>query len=104
MGLIKLISNYIKLGHKEFWRRFKEGTEKITPTQKTKGELSGIIIIAIGIIIGLIVTPIIKISGVWYWAELILLGSLIMVLFQLMGKLQMYKIQKEQDKIMEELK
>ena len=103
MNIIKLIKNYRKLGKEEFWKRFREGVNQITPTQKTKGEINGIIIMLIGITLGLIATPIIRISGIWFWIEIILIGSLIMSIFQLIGKLQLYKNYKAQDKIMEEL-
>jgi len=102
-GPIRIISNYRKLGRKEFMKRLGEGFEKITPAQRSKGELRGIIISIIGIIIGLIVTPIIRIEGVWYWVEVILLGSLILTIFQLIGKLQLYKVQKKQDEIIQSL-
>jgi len=103
MGLIKLIKNYRELGHNEFMRRLKEGFEKISPSQKIKAELNGTIIVLIGIVVGLIVTPIVRIEGVWYWAELILFGSLIITLFQLLGKWQLYQIQKKQDEILKKL-
>ncbi len=103
MNIIKLIKNYRKLGKEEFWKRFREGVEQITPTQRTKGEINGLVIMLIGLTLGLIATPIIRLEGIWFWIEIILFGSLTMTIFQLIGKLQLYKNYKAQDKIMEEL-
>lgn len=103
MRITKWIINYKKLGHKEFMERLKKGAENITPTQKTKAELSGTIITLIGVTIGLIATTIVRIDGVWYWVCLILLGSWIITFFSLLGKWQLYRIQKKQDEIMKEL-
>lgn len=102
-AFVRIIRNYRKLGHEEFMRRLKDGAERITPLQKTKVELKGIIITTIGILAGLIATPIVRINGVWFWVELILIGSLIISLFQLLGKWQLYRIQKKQDEIMNQL-
>lgn len=101
--LIKGIINYRKLGKEEFMRRLKEGAEGITPAQKTKAEINGNIIVLIGIIVGLIVTPIVRIENLWYWVEIILLGSLVITCVQLLGKWQLYKVQKQQDEIMKSL-
>lgn len=102
-SIFRLIKNYGKLGHKEFMDRFKEGFEMITPTQKTKAELNGIIITLIGIIIGIIVTIKIRLENVWYWILIILAGSFLMTLFQLISKWQLYQIQKKQDDIITKL-
>ena len=102
-GVIRVIKNFIKLGRKEFMKRLKGGFERITPAQRSKGELIGIIISLVGIVLGLVVIPIVRINGVWYWVELILVGSLILTGLQLLGKCQLYKVQKKQDEIMKEL-
>lgn len=101
--LIKGIINYHKLGKKEFMKRLKDGFESITPAQRSKGEINGIIISLIGNILGLVVTPIIRIDGVWYWVELILLGGLVITIFSLIGKWQLYLAQKKQEDIINKL-
>ncbi len=102
-GTIRIIKNYRKLGKKEFFKRLKEGAERITPIQKTKAEIRGNIISLAGILTGLIATPIIRISGVWFWVEVVLLGALILQVVAILGKWQLYNLYKKQDKIMEEL-
>ena len=101
--IVKGIRNYRKLGKEEFMKRLIEGAEKITPTQKTRAELSGLIISQIGIICGLIVLPIIRLKNIWWWGEILLVGAFIIGLFGILGKWQLYRIQKKQDDIMKEL-
>ncbi|MGA2130626.1 MAG: hypothetical protein ABSG05_03395 [Candidatus Pacearchaeota archaeon] len=71
---------------KEFFTKWKQGIEAITPYQQVRGQLFSIIPIFIGIIIGIIVT--IK-SHTW-WLVLILGGSLILTFFQFIGMLQRF--------------
>jgi purine-cytosine permease-like protein len=101
--IIKGIISYRKLGKEEFMKRLKDGFDSITPTQRTKGELNGIIISLLGMIIGIIMMAIIRIKGVWIWAEISLIGGSLITIWQLIGKVQQYRVLKEQDKIMEEL-
>ena len=101
--IIKGIINYRKLGKEEFVRRLKKGFDEITPTQRTRGELNGIIISLLGMLIGLVVVAIYRIAGFWYWIELSLLGGTILTVWQLIGKVQQYRILKKQDEIMKEL-
>lgn len=103
IGFVRLVKNYRKLGKKEFMERLNEGVQKITPTQKVRAELNGLIINMIGMIAGLVATPIFKIQGVWFWVEIILAGSLLLTGFQFLGKWQMYILQKKQDEIMRKL-
>jgi hypothetical protein len=102
-GLIRIIKNYRKLGRKEFFNRLRDGTERITPTQKTRAELIGIIISTVGLLVGVIVMPIYRIKGVWVWVEITLIGGLIIELVQLLSKIQLYKLNKKQDEIMKSL-
>ena len=102
--IIKGIINYRKLGREEFVKRLKDGFDAITPTQRTRGELNGIIVSLIGMVIGLIIVPMYRIKGFWYWIELSLLGGTIITVWQLIGKIQQYRILKKQDKIMEKLR
>jgi hypothetical protein len=101
--IVKGIISYRKLGKEEFMKRLKDGFDAITPTQKTRGELKGIIISLVGMVLGLIMLAIFRIEHIWFWVELSLLGGAIITTWQLIGKLQQYRILKKQDKIMEEL-
>jgi hypothetical protein len=58
---------------------------------------------AIGSLVGVIVTPIVRITGFWYWIEILLVGSFILNGFGLLGKWQVYQIQKKQDEVMKSL-
>lgn len=100
---LKILRKYLELGHHDFKKKFIEGFEKLTPAQITRAELNGIIIILIGITMGLVITPIVRIQGVWYWAEIILIGSFIVTIIQLISKWQLYRIQKKQDEIMKNI-
>ena len=101
--IIKGIISYRKLGKEEFIKRLQKGFDGITPTQRVKGELNGVYITLLGMVTGLVVVPIVRLTGIWYWAELLLLGGLVMTVWQLIGKLQQYRILKKQDEIMKEL-
>jgi len=101
--IIKGIINYRKLGREEFVKRLKDGFDAITPTQRTRGELNGIVVSLIGLLIGAIVVPIYRVEGFWYWVEISLIGGVILTVWQLIAKVQQYRILKKQDKIMEDL-
>ena len=102
--IIKGIINFRKLGKKEFIKRLKDGFDGITPTQRTKGEINGIIVSLLGMVLGVIVLAIFRIPHVWFWAEISLVGGTIITIWQLIGKIQSYRVFKKQDKIMEELR
>lgn len=99
----RILKNYRKLGKEEFMKRLKDGAEAITPVQKTKAQLNGKIITLLGILIGIVATPIVKIEGVWFWVLIILVGSLLVSGFDLLGTWQLYKVQKQQDAILNSL-
>lgn len=101
--IIKGIINFRKLGKEEFMKRLKDGFDSITPTQRTKGELKGIVISLIGMILGIIMMAIFRIEHIWFWVEFSLGGGAIITIWQLIGKMQNYRMLKKQDKIMEEL-
>lgn len=101
--VIKGIINYKKLGKEEFKRRLNEGFMNITPTQKTKGEIKGIIISLTGMIAGIVVLSIFRIEHVWFWAIASLGGGIIITIWQLIGKVQQYKLLKKQDEIFKQL-
>jgi hypothetical protein len=71
---MKLIDNYKTLGHKEFFARWKQGIEGITPLQQAKGTYNSTWISILGIILGIVVT-IIWIKTMW-WLLIILVGAL----------------------------
>lgn len=101
--LINLIKSYRKLGGEEFMKKAKEGAEMITPFQQTRVNLTGQIITFIGILAGCVVTPIVRINGIWWWMLIILGGSLVIQGVALFGTWQKYRVLKKQDEIMKEL-
>jgi hypothetical protein len=101
--IIKGIISFRKLGKKEFMNRLKDGFDSISPTTRTKAELRGIVISLAGLLLGLVLVPIFRIKGYWVFVEISLLGGAIITFWQLIGKIQIYRVLKKQDKIMEEL-
>lgn len=75
---------------KEFFSRWKEGIDKITPLQMTFQQLIGQTIILVGICIGLYATFVNK----QWWIFVILVGSLIVSVTGMFGMLQKYSILK----------
>ena len=71
---------------KEFFERWKEGIQKITPLQQTKISLQGVLLVLVGVIIGLIPT---FMTAVW-WLFIVLIGSLFLTIVNLIGTLQRY--------------
>lgn len=69
---------------KEFFVRWKQGIENVTPLQQTKISLFGIFLIVVGIIIGIITTVFTK----TWWLTIILTGSLFLTSMNLIGQLQ----------------
>lgn len=69
---------------REFLSEVKEGMEKVTPLQQTIVTLWGIFISIIGIVWGIIFS-----IGIGYkWMALILVGGLIVAIFQFLGNWQ----------------
>ena len=101
--IIKGIISYRTLGKEEFKKRLKGGFESITPTQKTKGELTGLIISQLGILLGLIINPIYRIGNLWISIELIFIGGFLVNGFGLWGKWQQHNLNKKQDEILKSL-
>lgn len=109
-GLMKLLSikrrKYFakdmkgdKLGFKEFMKRWKLGIEGITPLQQAKTNLMGTWIVISGILGGIIINALVRIGTQWIWIEVILVGSLIVTVMQMIGGLQKYWRFKETDKV-----
>ena len=73
---------------REFFHRWGEGIQKITPLQLTFQQLIGQIIVLVGIIVGLFVT----FSYKQWWLFIILIGSLIVAGTSLIGTWQKYRI------------
>ena len=114
-GLIKLIQikkrKYFwkdkkgeKLTFKQFIKRFKLGVEGITPLQQTKTSMMGLWITITGMIAGIIVNALIRLTNMWWWIEIILIGSLIISLVQMLGFYQKYRRFKLIDKQLREVK
>ncbi len=80
-----------KLKFKEFIKRWKSGVEGITGLQQKKMQLMGIWITISGVIAGIVVNALIRVKNMWWWMEIILVGSLILILIQFLGTYQAYK-------------
>ena len=102
--IIKGITSYKKLGKKEFMNRFRKGLNEITPLQKIRGELNGIIFSLIGLVIGIGVIAIFRITGLLYLIEISLVLGAISTTWKLIKKIHQYRILKKQNKFMEEIK
>lgn len=88
-----------KLKRKEFFKRWKEGIEGISPLQQARTNLMGTWITLSGIVAGIIINALVRMENQWIWIEAILGGSLILVVIQMIGGLQKYWKFKEVDKI-----
>jgi ABC-type multidrug transport system permease subunit len=82
----------------EFFKRWGEGIQKITPFQQIKVSVIGSVLVLIGIIIG-VVTMII--SKTW-WLLVILCGSLFVSGVSFIGTIQRYKALKKIDDMIKE--
>lgn len=76
---------------KEFFKRWKQGIQAVTPYQQSKINLIGNILIVIGVVFGLVTTFLLK---VW-WLFIILLGSLFLTSMGFLGNLQKYYVLKK---------
>ena len=79
-----LIKNYKELGHEEFFKRWKEGIQKVSPLAQAKSNLFGMIMIVVGTIIGIISSIIYK----QWWLLVIMIGSMIVSGTSLLGAYQ----------------
>jgi len=82
-----------KLTAKEFMERFKAGIEKATPLQQAKAMFPGYFIVLAGILFGLVSTFLLK----TWWLFVILIGSFIISIVQLLGAYQKYLMLKRVD-------
>ena len=92
-----------KLTFKEYMKRWKSGIEGITPLQQTITQIYGNWIIILGISLGIIVNLVIRFKHQWYWIEIILAGSMVLTIMQMISILQKYWRFKEIDKASKEL-
>jgi hypothetical protein len=74
MGILKLIKNYRELGGKEFLRRWKEGTQSVSPLEQTKAQIVFTRITLLGMTLGFGVS-IWQGKNLW-WLALILGGAI----------------------------
>lgn len=98
-----------ELGLKQFMTRWKHGIEGITPLQQSRTSLLGNWITLSGILGGITINALVRISSQWIWIEVILGGSLILVVVQMIGGFQKFwrfkeseKAQKQFNEIMQE--
>lgn len=90
-----------KLTWKEFFSRWKQGIEGITPLQKLKTQLTATKIQLLGIILGIIATSI-GYKYLW-WVTIILIGALINTGVQYLGLKEQIKRIKNYEEDCEEI-
>ena len=73
---------------KEFFSRWKQGIEGITPLQQTKAIVNGTWISLLGIVLGIIVS-LFQLKNFW-WIVIILIGAFIVSGMGQIGNLQKY--------------
>jgi len=83
---------------REFFKRWGEGIQQITPFQQSKINLMGSSLVLIGVVIGIFTTLTLKI----WWLFIILLGSFLLTSMGMLGNIQKYKALKRINKQMEE--
>jgi len=93
-----------KLSFREFLKRWKTGVEGVTGKQQKFTQLLGTCIALIGILAGITVNIIIRAKNFWWWVTLILVGSLIITITQLIGTYQSYLRFKQIEEQMKKLK
>ena len=83
----------------EFFSRWKEGVNKVTPLQQTQVSIYGYLFIFAGIIAGIIYA----VSGAFWWLALILTGALLINLIGFIGTLQRLTLLKKQEEYIKQL-
>jgi ABC-type multidrug transport system permease subunit len=86
-----------QLTTKEFFKKWGEGIQSITPFQQLKISLIGIFFILAGVLTGLITTFILK----TWWLFIILIGSFIITSVSLLSSIQKYSALKKINKLVE---
>ena len=92
--------NGIKIGVKDFFKRWKKGVANLTPLQQTITTLWSFLPIFGGMLWGIVITAIVG----SYWLTLILCGSLPITSIQFISNYQKYKSLKKIDEIMSQAK
>lgn len=83
---MKLLQNFKQLGPKEFFNRWKQGINKVTPLDQTFISIYGYIFVLVGILIGCYSTIVTK----TWWLLVILVGSFVLTAMGFIGTLQKY--------------
>jgi hypothetical protein len=92
-----------KLEFRQFMSRWRKGVEGITPLQQSKTNLMGIWIVITGLIAGMITMALVRLEGIWWWSEIIMVGSMIITLVQFLGAYQKYRTHKKIEETTKEL-
>ena len=79
-----------EVGIKSFFKRWKDGIEGITPLQQAWTNLLGNWITLTGVLSGMVINALVRVEHQWIWIEIVLLGSLILIVIQMIGGLQKY--------------
>ena len=79
-----------EVGVKSFFKRWKDGIEGITPLQQARTSLLGTWISLTGVLAGMVINALVRVEHQWIWIEIVLLGSLILIIIQMIGGLQKY--------------
>ena len=79
-----------EVGLKSFMKRWKDGIEGITPLGQAWTNLLGSWITLTGVLSGMIINALVRVEHQWIWIEIVLLGSLILIVIQMIGGLQKY--------------
>lgn len=83
----------------EFFKRWGEGIQKVTPLQQIKVTMLGSVIILLGIIAGVFTSLAYK----QWWLVIILVGSFIVQGLGLLGSIQKYLALSKIDKMMKDI-
>lgn len=86
-----------KLTWKQFFKRWGEGIQGITPYQQVKTEMFGTRLIIIGLVCGIVVS-IYAFKNMW-WVCIILLGALLNTTLSYLSQLQKYKFLKKMEEV-----
>ena len=88
---------------KNFFVRWGQGIEGITPLQQSKTQIMGLWIVVSGVLAGMIINALVRMSDQWWWIEVVLAGSLVLTTVQFISTYQRYRKFKITDKVMKEL-
>lgn len=92
-----------KLTIRQFFKKWGKGIEGITPIQQTRSQLFGTWIVITGMLAGIMINFLTRVKYQWYWIEVILIGSLIITSYSMVGLYQRYRKLKTVDDTMRKL-